>query len=72
MVGVPPKLRERVWQLLVTYYRSCHPGQVPSGSYLSFIDKRDYERLHQQDTEYEPIICADIGNIIIIIVFNCL
>ena len=59
--GVPPKLREKVWKLLVCHYQSCHPGEVPLGNYISRVDKREYDRLCEECTEYESVIIADIG-----------
>lgn len=59
--GVPPKLRERVWALLMSHYQSLHPGEVPSGSYKSSVSKQEYEQLYKQQTEYEPVISVDIG-----------
>ena len=61
--GVPPKLREKVWKLLVSHYQSCHPGEVPLGNYISRVDKREYDRLCEEYTEYESVITADIGTV---------
>ena len=54
-------LREKVWLLLISHYRSLHPGAVPLGSYHSTVDKGEYRRLCQIPTDYEMVIMADIG-----------
>ena len=54
-------MRERVWQLLVSYYHSKHPGEVPLGNYPSSAEKVEYEGYRSMKTEYESVILADIG-----------
>ncbi len=66
--GIPPKLRERVWKLLASYYHSRHPGEVPMGNYPSSVDKVEYEAYKSLKTEYENVIVGDIGESIVYVV----
>ena len=58
--GVPPKLRGRVWTLLVKNYSSANN----KSSHQFNVDLDDYKKLfHTPATRYLDIVTSDIGEL---------
>ncbi len=57
-------MREKVWKVLVSCYHSRHEGEVPMGNYPSSIESIEYESYAHLTTEYEPVIVADISELL--------
>ncbi|XP_019854945.1 PREDICTED: TBC1 domain family member 1-like isoform X2 [Amphimedon queenslandica] len=58
-MGIPAKLRERVWRLLIVRYKSSSSVAASSG-YTRLINNDQFIDLYSQHTEYESLINADL------------